>query len=94
MLVVMIDVAAVVAAFGDEAVIRLDSVATRKEASLEEASPEGGFARRDFEWLMRVPYLDRGAGHILEVLDMEELSLPKGEHDANSVLLNASTDAL
>ena len=56
-------------------------------------SREHNFARRDFELILDVPYLDT-ATHVLTSLDIQPLNLPQTTHDADSILEHADTTAL
>ena len=65
----------------------------RTENQILNGSREHNFARRDFEIILDVPYLNV-ATHILTSLDIKPLDLPRTTHDADSILEHADTTAL
>ena len=65
----------------------------RTENQILNGSREHNFARRDFEIILDVPYLNKDT-HILTSLDIQPLDLTQTTHDADSILEHANTTAL
>eukprot|EP00966_Prymnesium_polylepis_P318927 7366212-Prymnesium_polylepis.2 len=92
--VIMIDVRAVLRDFGGNCAIDVSDTKGRASANIPEASRAGSFARRDFELLLRVPYLSAQQGHIIHAFDTSALALPGMVKEKDDVLTSADADAL
>ena len=81
----MIDLHKVRAVYGDACFLDISNTAGRRTHGIPESNKAAAFAHRDFEGLLKVPFLRRGE-HIINLFDTAPLHLPDDLSDKDEVL--------